>query len=207
MRIDRDGERLFFHALAAMLFAAVCAWCTASLYTRLEGADAPRPSAAPSAAPAGGSIRGVLLRREQAVEASAFPDARAGERLSAERTGGESALFFPDSDGWAFLSPADSERLTPERLEILLQADAREQPGSARLVYGFEQLCAALCEEDEPPMPGPCRLRLDGFPEEIDARLLSVSTDALGRVTLIIRLADFPPELYNIRFVEGEIEG
>ena len=205
MRIDRDGERLFFHALAAMLFAAVCAWCTASLYTRLEGADAPRPSAAPSAAPAGGSIRGVLLRREQAVEASAFPDARAGERLSAERTGGESALFFPDSDGWAFLSPADSERLTPERLEALLQSDARAEPEKPRLVYGFEQLCAALCEGDEPPMPGPCRLRLDGFPEEIDARLLSVSTDALGRVTLVLRLVDFPQELYNVRFITGEI--
>ena len=152
-----------------------------------------------------GTIRGVLLRREEAVEASAFPDVRAGERLSAERTGGESALFFPDSDGWAFLSPADSERLTPERLEALLQSDALAEPGKPRLVYGFEQLCAALCEGDEPPMPGPCRLRLEGFPEEIDARLLSVSTDALGRVTLVLRLVDFPQELYNVRFITGEI--
>ena len=196
---------MFFHALAAMLFAAVCAWCAHSLYTGLSGTALPVSEPAPAETPVRGTIRGVLLRREEAVEASAFPDVRAGERLSAERTGGESALFFPDSDGWAFLSPADSERLTPERLEALLQSDARAEPGKPRLVYGFEQLCAALCEGDEPPMPGPCRLRLDGFPEEIDARLLSVSTDALGRVTLVLRLVDFPPELYNVRFITGEI--
>ena len=196
---------MFFHALAAMLFAAVCAWCAHSLYTGLSGTALPVPEPAPAETPVRGTIRGVLLRREEAVEASAFPDVRAGERLSAERTGGESALFFPDSDGWAFLSPADSERLTPERLEALLQSDARAEPGKPRLVYGFEQLCAALCEGDGPPMPGPCRLRLDGFPEEIDARLLSVSTDALGRVTLVLRLVDFPQELYNVRFITGEI--
>ena len=206
MRTDW-GERLFFHALAAMLFAAICAWCAAALYTRLEGADAPLPSAAPSAAPVGGRLRGVLLRREQAVEAAAFPDTPGGARLSARDTGGESALFFPDSDGWSFLSPEDSERLTPERLEALLSSDAREQPGSARLVYGFEQLCAALFEGPAPPAPGPCRVRLEGFRDTLDARLLSVTTDALGRVTLIIRLVDFPQELYNVRFVAGEVLG
>jgi len=190
-----------------MLFAALCAWCAASLYARLEGAQAPAPSAVPAAAPAGGSIRGVLLRREEAAEAAAFPGARESERLSAAQTGGESALFFPDSDGWAFLTPADSERLSPERLEALLAADARAEPGQARLVYGFEQLCAALFEGDHPPAPGPCRLRLDGFDDELDASLLSVSTDALGRVTLVIRLTDFPVELYKLRFVAGKIMG
>jgi len=190
-----------------MLFAALCAWCAASLYARLEGEETPVPSSLPAAAPAGGSIRGVLLRREEAAEAAAFPGACESERLSAAETGGESALFFPDSDGWAFLTPADSERLTPERLEALLEAGARAEPGQARLVYGFDQLCAALFEGDSPPAPGPCRLRLDGFADALDASLLSVSTDALGRVTLVIRLTDFPVELYKLRFVTGEVLG
>ena len=80
-------------------------------------------------------------------------------------------------------------------------------PDKARLVYGFEQLCAALYEGEEPPAPGLCRLRLKGFAEEISARLLSVSTDPLGQVTLLIRLVDFPQELYGVRFITGEIEG
>ena len=207
MRTDKGGERIFFHALAAMLFAAVCAWCAHALYLRLDGAGTPVPSAAPTAAPAGGTIRGVLLRREQAVEAAAFPDAKAGERLSAKRTGSESALFFPDSDGWTFLTPADSERLTPERLEALLASEAGERPGSPRLVYGFEQLCAALFEGETPPAPGLCRVRLEGTDGEIAARVQSVTTDALGRTTLVIRLVDFPQELYGMRFVTGEVLG
>ena len=198
---------MFFHALAAMLFAAVCAWCAHSLYAGLAEAAPPAPAPAPSEAPASGRLRGVLLRREEAVEAAAFPGAREGERLSAARTGSESALFFSGSDGWAFLTPDDAARLSPERLEALLQSDARDEPDRPRLVYGFEQLCAALYEGDESPAPGPCRLRLEGIPEELGARLLSVSTDALGRVTLVLRLVDFPQELYSVRFVEGEVLG
>ena len=198
---------MFFHALAAMLFAAVCAWCAHSLYTGLKGTDLPVPAPASIEAPVRGTIRGVLLRREAAVEASAFPGVREGERLNAARTGSESALFFSESDGWAFLTPDDAARLSPERLEALLQSDVRAEPDRPRLVYGFEQLCAALYEGDEAPAPGPCRLRLKGFPEELGGRLLSVSTDALGRVTLVLRLVDFPQELYRVRFVEGEVLG
>ena len=196
---------MFVHALAAMLFAAVCAWCAHSLYAGLAEAAPPAPAPAPSEAPASGRLRGVLLRREEAVEAAAFPGTREGERLDAGRTGTESALFFSGGDGWRFLTPDDAARLTPERLEALFRSGARAEPDRARLVYGFEQLCAALYEGDEPPAPGPCRLRLTGFAEEIGGHLLSVSTDALGRVTLILRLVDFPQELYNVRFVEGEV--
>ncbi len=196
---------MFFHALAAMLFAAVCAWCAHSLYTGLAGTALPVPTPQPAESPAPGTFRGVLLRREETVSAAAFPEARAGERLNAGRTGTESALFFPESDAWVFLSPDDAARLSPERLEALLASDAGIEPGKARLVYGFEQLCAALYEGEEPPAPGQCRLRLKGFAEEIGARLLSVSTDPLGQVTLLIRLVDFPQELYSVRFVEGEI--
>ena len=69
---------MFFHALAAMLFAAVCAWCAHSLYTGLAGTALPVPTPQPAESPAPGTFRGVLLRREEAVSAAAFPEARAG---------------------------------------------------------------------------------------------------------------------------------
>lgn len=198
-------ERPFYHALAALVFAAACAWCAAALYTGVDGFQSPAQTPAPTES--AGRFRGVLLRREARVAVSAFPGVEEGERLSAERTGTESALFFPGGDGWEFLTPADAERLTPERLEALL-SDGEKEPGDeARLVYGFEQYCAALYEGEAVPAPGPCRLRLAGEEGELRARLLSVTTDALGRRTLLLRLTDFPQALYSARFIEGEIEG
>ena len=206
-RTETGGERLFFHALAALLFAAVCAWCASSLYAHLSSAGASALAEAAAPVQTGGGLRGVLLRREERVAASRFPDAKEGERLSAKQTGGESALFFSGGDGWELLTPDDAERLTPERLEALLKSEAREPGDEARLVYGFAQYCAALFEGDAAPAPGPCRLRLEGVEAEVQARLLSVTTDALGRQTLLLRLTDFPRELYEMRFVEGEIVG
>jgi len=205
-RSERSGERLFFHALAAMVFAAVCAWSAAAIYGGCRTAEA--PEAAPAAAEGGGagSFRGVLLRREEALPAGAFAGTESGARLSAPETGTESALYFPSCDGWEFLSPADAGRLTPESLEALLNAEYRPAPSpSPRLVYGFDTLCAALFEGDAAPLPGPCRLRLMGLDEDVEARLLSVTADPLGRTLLLFRLTEFPEALYEMRIVQGEI--
>ena len=201
------SERGFYHALAALLFAALCAWGAAALWLRLDKATAGRGSAppAPSSAPAGGHFRGVLLRQEETLEAGAFSGFGTGARLSAAETGTESALFFPASDGWEFLSPADFERLTPETLEALLrEAETPELCERPRLVYGFALCCAALFDGQTPPAPGACTLTLDGF-GPAKARLLSVTEDALGRTVLRLRLTAFPQELYETRVVEGEI--
>ncbi|MBQ3702766.1 MAG: hypothetical protein II885_08420 [Oscillospiraceae bacterium] len=199
------SERGFYHALAALLFAALCAWGAAALWLRLDKAPAGSAPPAPSAAPAGGRFRGVLLRQEEALEAGAFSGFGAGARLSAAETGTESALFFPASDGWEFLSPADFERLTPEKLEALLrEASAPELCERPRLVYGFTLCCAALFDGETPPAPGACTLTLDGL-GEARARLLSVTEDALGRRVLRLRLTAFPQALYELRVVEGEI--
>lgn len=206
-RSERSGERLFFHALAAMVFAAVCAWSAAAIYGGCRTAEV--PEAVPVAAEvAAGSFRGVLLRREEALPAGAFAGTERGARLSAPETGTESALYFPSCDGWEFLSPADAGRLTPESLEALLNAEYRPAPApspSPRLVYGFDTLCAALFEGDAAPLPGPCRLRLMGLDEELEARLLSVTADPLGRTLLLFRLTGFPEKLYEMRVVQGEI--
>lgn len=207
MRTERGGERAVYHALAALLFAALCAWSAAALYRGLEGPGAaalsPEPSALP--APASGRLRGLLLRREERVPAGAFPEAEEGARLEAARTGTESALYFTGCDGWEFLTPEAAQALSPGGLEALLDAPApRGDPEGARLVYGFTLGVIALWEGDAPPAPGPVRLRLEGI-GELDARLLSVTEDALGRRLLLLRLSEFPETLYRARLVEGEI--
>lgn len=198
-------ERAFYHALAALLFAAACAWSLAALYRRMDAPEPPAPTPAPSAAPAALRFRGLLIRQEERLPAGAFPDAEPGARLSAADTGTESALYYPACDGWEGLKPEDAERLTPAGLEKLLDAESPETGDAARLVYGFSLICAALTEGDLSPLPGPCRLTLDGTEGEIEGDILSVTADALGRRMLVIRLTDFPEKLYELRAVEGEI--
>ncbi|MBQ7435291.1 MAG: hypothetical protein IJV51_05760 [Oscillospiraceae bacterium] len=199
-------ERAFYHALAALLFAAACAWSLAALYRRMDAPEPPAPTPAPSAAPAALRFRGLLIRQEQRLPAGAFPDAAPGARLSAADTGTESALYFPACDGWEELKPEDAERLTPAGLERLLDAEPPETGDAARLVYGFSLLCAALTEGDVSPLPGPCRLTIDGAQGELAGDILSVTADALGRRMLVIRLTDFPEKLYELRTVEGKVE-
>ncbi len=198
-------ERAFYHALAALLFAAACAWSLAALYRHMDAPALPAPAPAPTAAPAALRFRGLLIRQEQRLPAGAFPDAAPGARLSAADTGTESALYFPACDGWEGLKPEDAERLTPAGLERLLDAEPPETGDAARLVYGFSLLCAALTEGDVSPLPGPCRLTIDGAQGELAGDILSVTADALGRRMLVIRLTDFPEALYEMRAVEGEI--
>ena len=197
------GERIFFHALAALAFAAVCAWSAAALYGGVTAAESPAVPAAETPVPAG-RFRGVMLRREETLPAGAFPGTESGTRLSATETGTESALFFARSDGWEFLTPADAERLTPERLEALFESEIQAQE-APRLVYGFTMYCAALFEGEALPAPGSCRLRADGLEDIVRAELLTVTTDALGRSVLCLRLTDFPEALYGVRTITGEI--
>lgn len=198
-------ERAVYHALAALLFAALCAWCAAALYRGLAGTPEEASTPEETSTPAPTRFRGVLARDERAVEAGAFPGRDAGARLSASETGGGSALWFPGCDGWETLTPEALGALSPEELEKLLDAPARDRPENARLVFGFTLSCAALLEAGAAPAPGPCRLTIDG--EEAGGTVAAVKTDALGRTMLLLRLTDFSQALYERRFVEGEIAG
>ena len=199
-------ERAFYHALAALVFAAVCAWSLAALYTLFDRTGEEEPAPEVSDAPAACRFCGLLIRHEQRLPAGAFPGTKAGMRLNAADTGTESALFFPECDGWEGLSPEDALRLTPGGLERLLSAAPPEPEEGPRLVYGFTLTCAALLEDGASPLPGPCRLSVDGVEDEITADLLSVTADAMGRRMLLLRLTDFPEQLYEMRAVEGTIE-
>ncbi|MBR7075142.1 MAG: hypothetical protein IKI39_08555 [Oscillospiraceae bacterium] len=199
-------ERLFYHALAALVFAAACAWCLAALYKQLDAVPPPEPVPEASAAPAPRRFRGLLIRQEQRLPAGAFPGTEAGTRLNAADTGTESALFFPNCDGWEGLSPADAQMLTPGGLERLMNAEPPEREDAPRLVYGFALTCAALLEDGASPLPGPCRLTIDGMEDGIGAELISVTADAMGRRMLLLRLTAFPEALYEMRAVEGTIE-
>ena len=198
-------ERAFYHALAALVFAAVCAWSLAALYTLFDRSGEEKPVPEVSDAPAACRFCGLLIRHEQRLPAGAFPGTKAGMRLNAADTGTESALFFPECDGWEGLSPEDALRLTPGGLERLLSAAPPEPEEGPRLVYGFTLTCAALLEDGASPLPGPCRLSVDGVEDEITADLLSVTADAMGRHMLLLRLTEFPEELYEMRVVFGEI--
>ena len=198
-------ERAFYHALAALVFAAVCAWSLAALYTLFDRTGEEKPVPEVSDAPAACRFCGLLIRHEQRLPAGAFPGTKAGMRLNAADTGTESALFFPECDGWEGLSPEDALRLTPGGLERLLSAAPPEPEEGPRLVYGFTLTCAALLEDGASPLPGPCRLSVDGVEDEITADLLSVTADAMGRHMLLLRLTEFPEELYEMRVVFGEI--
>ena len=65
---------------------------------------------------------------------------------------------------------------------------------------------AALLEDGDAPLPGPCRLTIDGMEDGIGAELISVTADAMGRRMLLLRLTEFPEALYEMRIVEGTIE-
>ena len=197
---------MFYHALAALVFAAACAWAAAALYAELDAPEPPDPTQEVSAVPVPCRFRGLIIRQEERLPVGSFSGTEPGTRLSAAETGTESAIFFPDSDGWEKLTPADAHLLTPEKLEELLDREAPDPADTPRLVYGFTLFCAALPDRDAVPAPGPCRLTLDGVEDVIEADLLSVTNDALGRRMLLLRLTDFPETLYEMRAVTGTIE-
>ena len=200
MRTDRRGARLYYHALAALLFAAVCAWLGAAVFGALAVQDALREETPPVP----GRLRGILLRRERALSPEEIPaGAEDGMRLSAAETGSEAGLFLSGADGLEDLSPEDAAALTPETLDVLLARKAERDADAGRLVPDFACCCAAFCEGGE-PAPGPCRVCIDGA-GEYEGRVVSAARDEKGRTALLIRIPEGDAALYRLRFVTGEV--
>lgn len=195
----------FYAALAALLFTAVSAWAGAALFGRIPEPEAAPAEPEPTAAP--GSLRGMVLRWEQALSPEEIPAGAAdGERLSAAESGLGSGLFFAGADGYEYLTPADAQALTPEKLDRLLAAAPRKA-GAGRLVTGRAFFCAAFLEGGGPlPEAGDLlRLRPKGLDRPITAEVVSAAEDAAGRRALLLRLTEGEELLGRTRFLESEI--
>ena len=201
MRTDRRGARLYYHALAALLFAAVCAWLGAAVFGALAVQDALREETPPVP----GRLRGILLRRERALSPEEIPaGAEDGMRLSAAETGGEAGLFLSGADGLEGISPEDADALTPAGLDALLALKAEREEDGGRLVLDFACCCAAFYKGDASPSPGPCRVCIDGA-GDYEGRVVSAARDEEGRTALLIRIPEGDAALYRLRFVTGEL--
>ena len=177
------GARRVYNMLAALLFCACCAYMAAAAHSALQR---PRSPIAPaSSAGAEPELCGILLRREEPISpAMALElDAAEGERVAVQADMPQSALFFPNCDGYEHLSPEDAEELTSEKLHELLANKASAQRG-AKLIYGFEQFYAAFYEGGENIEPGVCYLRFEGSEEKQRAEIISVQRSDDGCAVL-----------------------
>lgn len=202
-----DGSR-FYSALAALLFAAVCAWAGSALFGRLEPPAETEPP--PPAEEAAGELRGIVLRRETTV----FPDSKAqkaadgdGQRLSAGENPytNESAVFFSDCDGFEYLTPEDAFSLTADGLDALLRSQAEKvPPGRSRLVSGYDWYYAAFLDGGNVSSAGTYRLIFDSFETPVRALLVHADTDSADRTVLLFRLTEGGDYL-KLRFADAVI--
>ena len=196
--IHKRSDGAFLFAVAAALFLASCAWGGAGLYARLRPAA---EEAAAESAPNFPLLRGIALRREEALRlpASAVLLAQSGERLAAGQalacladgsllTAACSCLYFSDSDGWEDLSPPDPAELSVPGVRALLDSPASAR-GQGRLVREENWYFAALADASAPlPAPGPCRLRFAPERAWLSAQLLAVSEESGGERAALFRL-------------------
>ena len=203
-----DSSR-FYSALAALLFAAVCAWAGSGLFGRLDAPAETEPP--PPAEEAATELRGIVLRRETTV----FPDSGAregadmdGQRLSAAENPytNESAVFFSDCDGFEYLAPEDAFSLTADGLDALLSSEAEKVSlGRVRLVSGYDWYYAAFSDGGSvSSSEDTYRLIFDSFKTPVRALLVRADTDSAGRTVLLFRLTEGGDYL-KLRFTDAII--
>lgn len=192
------GSGRFYALLTMLLFAAVCAYTGAAVFTALE--TSPGEAIPVPAISRGGELRGIILRREEKAPKTIIADA--AERIAPGGDLAETALFFPDCDGYEQLSPADTFELNAEKLTKLMQTAPGYHAG-AKLIYGFDCYYAAFYSGHEDIEPGPCRLKFEGETESRRAELLQVSKEDSG-CTLLFRLL-LDTELSTLRICSAQL--
>lgn len=192
------GSSRFYAVLSMLLFAAVCAYAGAAVFTAL---DPPPGESVPALAKSGGGdLRGIMLRYEEQAPESI--DASAGERIPPGELNRQSALFFSECDGYEALSPDDAVGLDPDTLSKLMQFSPGQSSG-AKLIYGFDCYYAAFYSGIEDIEPGPCRLRFEGESYSRRAEIISVSRSE-GECAVLFRLM-LAPELLSLRLCRAEL--
>lgn len=199
-------ETPFLRAVGAVLFTAACAYALARFVNgaALETGsfEAERYAVTESAA-----LEGVAVRRELPVPDGADTFALvSGERLcaaSASAISGEessSSLFFPDTDGYEYLSPEMLDGLTAEELDALIAAPLHGDGAAAsgRLVEGFDWYYAARGETEL--AAGVYELCFEGFGESLRAELVRS-----GGGVLVFRLTGGGEKYMSLRRTEAEL--
>ena len=207
----------YLRLVAAVLFAAVCAYVGAALYPRLS----PKQAAAPVMAEKTEKrihLEGIALRHEQALSSSeAGPMAlRDGERLSgaavlAAMTGEDSGsgcgscVFLDYSDGLEELSVDQALPLSVSRVRRLMALEASPKKDGGRLVSGFDWYYAAVTDYRGALPEGSCVLRFEGFDKELKGRLVEVSGFESGERALLFRLMIGDTDYLKLRNVSAEL--
>ena len=206
----------YLRLVAAVLFAAVCAYAGAALYPRLAFFGAVPAMSVREGAPV--RLEGIALRHELALslprDAALFD--RDGERLSAGTAmaamAGESpgenrgsCLFLAFSDGLEFLSPADALPLRVDRVRALMSRQPEDAAGTARLVQGFDWYYAAVTDYRGALPEGKCSLRFDGFQESVSGRLVEAGPYENGERALLFRLTTGDTDYLKLRNTGAEL--
>ena len=206
----------YLRLVAAVLFAAVCAYVGAAVYPRLSpGEEAAAVMAEKAQATL--HLEGIALRREQALSApaGAFAARRDGERLSGAavlaamageaEAGYGSCVFLEYSDALEELGPDAALPLSAGRVRSLMARKAEPQKGGARLVAGFDWYYAAVTDYRGGLPEGSCVLRFEGFDEALEGQLVEVSGFENGERALLFRLMIGDTDYLKLRTVGAEL--
>ena len=176
------GSGRFYALLSTLLFAAVCAYAGAAIFTALD--HVPGEKLTVPAVNGDCELQGIIIRREEIVDTPI--SLAAGERLPAGEYCDQSALFFPETDGYEHISPADISELSTQTLKELIHSAPVHNAG-AKLIFGFDCYYAAFYSGHENIAPGSCRLRFESEKESRRAELIHISKEN-GSCSLLFRL-------------------
>ncbi len=191
-------------AVATVLFLAACAYLGAALFS----AENDTAEAVPTVSTRGTLIRGIAVRSERALDASAdcagLEDARrvSAASLAARGLYDGSAVYFESCDGYESLTPGLLDGLTPARLDGIMSIQGSKSAGG-RLVTARTWYIAAYADAALPES-GSVRLYPDGMSGFLEARIVS-SAGEDGRFCVLLRLTDGGEAALKMRTVSGEI--
>ena len=210
----------FARVVSAVLFAAVCAYTAADLFSLFE--DGRTETLREITVAENIRLDGIALRSEQLIcsEREAPLSVESGVRVAAGQNlagpGGEavespcSAVFFDSRDGYEALSMTEDE-FSPDRLNELLALYERgggTLSGTGhvlgRIVKDRKWYFAAWadCEGLE---RGQYAIRFDGFEEKLDCTVVRAFPDGAGRTAVLVRLPIGKNEYLSLRRSVAEI--
>lgn len=209
-----QGKRVFPGAVAAVLFAAMCAYVLA----RFAAGTASGVRSSPECAQPPITLTGVVIRTEECISsargccvtAKNGQRRRAGAVLAMAEDGDEiyfdtAGVFYADTDGYEHFTPDILTELDAAGLSALLSSPPRAEEGAVgRVITGFCWYYVALLPDGvQPPDAQEWEVY---FPEAgVAARGRVMRTLSGGRTGVILRFTTALTETAHLRFAEGQI--